>query len=551
MSGKRKGADAEEGLLARGFAAVVVALRFLIPVAWVAAVVAATISLPQLGSEGGAPIGDIVPEHSDAEQATQTASERFGFPLATDTAVVQRNEAGLSPATQRRSFRAALATTRGGGPAPASCAARSRSPTRPPPRSKPVGTATTMLTYLAFEQGLGGATRVDLAEQYADGELGGESGDVVGVTGAVPARQAQFEAIDDSLPLIEGASIVAVLLIVAIAFRSIGAPLVTLFTGAVAYLLMIRLVPWAGARLGIAIPAEVEPVLIVLLLGLVTDYSVFYLSAMRRRLLGGDERLPAARAAVSETAPLVFAAGLIVAAGTAALLVGELDFFRAFGPGLALTTLISLLVAGTLVPALMGIFGGRLFGRRLRADLAEAPAEPPPDDPEAFEDVRRDLKLDQAGENGDRGGPVTRGRRALARPLLAIRRAPKLGRADQTSPWRVLVARIASTRPVAVAIGLVAIAALARGRQRPAHDRARDHLHQRPAERQRGQAGGRCRLRGLRARHPRADRGRSRTARASPTAGRSWPVWSRWSTSKRELRRSSARASSRRSRRRP
>ena len=108
----------------------------------------------------------------------------------------------------------------------------------------------------------------------------------------------------------------------------------------------------------------------------------------------------------------------------------------------------------------MGIFGGRLFGRRLRADLAEAPAEPPPDDPEAFEDVRRDLKLDQAGENGDRGGPVTRGRRALARPLLAIRRAPKLGRANQTSPWRVLVARIASTRPVAVAIGLVAIAAL-------------------------------------------------------------------------------------------
>ena len=192
-----------------------------------------------------------------------------------------------------------------------------------------------MLTYLAFEQGLGGATRVDLAEQYADGELGGESGDVVGVTGAVPARQAQFEAIDDSLPLIEGASIVAVLLIVAIAFRSIGAPLVTLFCGAVAYLLMIRLVPWAGAQLGIAIPAEVEPVLIVLLLGLVTDYSVFYLSAMRRRLLGGDDRLPAARAAVSETAPLVFAAGLIVAAGTAALLVGELDFFRAFGPGLA------------------------------------------------------------------------------------------------------------------------------------------------------------------------------------------------------------------------
>ncbi len=460
MPGKRKQVDAEGGRSARVFAAVVVALRFLIPLGWVAAAVAVTVSLPQLGAEGGAPIGDIVPEHSEAEQATQAATELFGFPLASDTAVVQHNDAGLSVATQRRSFRAALATTRGGGAAPGELLGAIPITDAPASALEAGGTATTMLTYLAFQQGLGGATRVDLAEQYADEELGGESGDVVGVTGAVPAREDQFKAIDDSLPLIEGASVLAVLLIVGIAFRAIGAPLITLLSGAVAYLLMIRLVPWAGDRLGIAIPAEVEPVLIVLLLGLVTDYSVFYLSAMRRRLLQGDDRLPAARAAVTETAPLVFAAGLIVAAGTAALLVGKLDFFRAFGPGLAATTLISLLVAGTLVPALMSIFGSRLFGRRLRAELAEGPAEAPVEDPEAFEGVRRDLKLERPAEDGDQGGPISRGRRVLARPLLALRRAPKLGRAEQTSPWRTFVARIASTRPVAIAIGLVTIAAL-------------------------------------------------------------------------------------------
>ena len=268
--------------------------------------------------------------------------------------------------------------------------------------------ATTALTYLAFEQGLGGATRTDLAKQYANAALGGESGGVVGVTGAVPARQAQFEAIDDSLPLIEAASVVAVLLIVAIAFRCIGAPLVTLFTGAVAYLLMVRIVPWAGDKLGIAIPAEVEPVLIVLLLGLVTDYSVFYLSSMRRRLERGDTRLAAARGSVTETAPLVFAAGLIVTAGTAALLVGELDFFRAFGPGLALTTLISLLVAGTLVPALIAIFGGLLFGRRLRARIAsETLADAPGADQGAVQDVRSDLKLDEAVRDRGRPGPIS------------------------------------------------------------------------------------------------------------------------------------------------
>jgi RND superfamily putative drug exporter len=460
MPAKRRQADAEAGRWARAFAAVLVALRFLIPVAWVAGVVAATISLPQLGAEGGAPIGDIVPEHSEAQEAAQAATDRFGFPLAADTAVVQRSEAGLSLATQRRSFRAALATADGRGPGPGELRAAIPITDAPASALEAGGPATTMLTYLAFEHGVDGAARTGLAEQYGDRELGGESGDVIGVTGAVPARQAQFEAIDDSLPLIEGASIAAVLVIVAIAFRAIGAPLVTLFSGAVAYLLMIRLVPWAGDRLGIAIPAEVEPVLVVLLLGLVTDYSVFYLSAMRRRLLRGDDRLAAGRAAVAETAPLVFAAGLIIVAVTAALLAGELDFFRAFGPGLAFTALISLLVAGTLIPALMSIFGRRLFGRRLRAELAGTPAAAPAHDPMAFEEVRRDLRLERPAENGDRGGPISRGRRALARPLLSLRRARELGRANQTSPWRAFVARIASTRPVALAIGLVTIAAL-------------------------------------------------------------------------------------------
>ena len=45
-------------------------------------------------------------------------------------------------------------------------------------------------------------------------------------------------------------------------------------------------------------------------------------------------------AAAHEAVTALTAAGLIVAAGTAALVVGHLQFFRAFGPGLAATTLI-------------------------------------------------------------------------------------------------------------------------------------------------------------------------------------------------------------------
>ena len=82
------------------------------------------------------------------------------------------------------------------------------------------------------------------------------------------------------------------------------------------------------------------------------------------------------RAATAGTARVVLTAGLIVAAGTAALVVGELDFFRAFGPGLAITALIAVAVCLTFIPACLALFGGRLAPREARAG-AGAPRPPP------------------------------------------------------------------------------------------------------------------------------------------------------------------------------
>ena len=62
-------------------------------------------------------------------------------------------------------------------------------------------------------------------------------------------------------------------------------------------------------------------------------------------------------------APIVATAGLIVVAGSAALLVGELEFFRAFGPALALTAGIALAVSLTFVPAASRSSGGRCSGQ--------------------------------------------------------------------------------------------------------------------------------------------------------------------------------------------
>jgi RND superfamily putative drug exporter len=451
MAAGRTRRDRDGGILARAFAAVVIRLRWLIPLAWVGAAVVATISLPQLGAGGGAPLDDLIPDHSEAAAAAAAATQKFGAPLDADTAVVQANADGLTPAQLQRQLRAASTVLAGRGRAQKGLLAAIPVSNRPGAALGMGDAATTAVTYLIFDPELTTVQRTEIARSYAENQLGGAAGGVIGVTGVAPAEIAETSAIEHALPWIEAGSVVVVLLIVGLAFGSIGAPLITLGAGAITYLLMVRLVPWAGDQLSIAIPAQVQPVLVALLLGLVTDYSIFFLAGMRRRLRRGDERLPAARASIIETAPLVFAAALIVAAGTAALLVAKLDFFRAFGPGLALTTICSVAVAATLVPALMAIFGDRLFRTRRAADDAPARARTGRD---AVEEVRDDLRLDGGSSLG------ARTRHRFARPLLALRRAPELGQQAQTGRWRALIARISSARPVALVIAALTVAAL-------------------------------------------------------------------------------------------
>jgi putative drug exporter of the RND superfamily len=433
MSARARG----RGPLARGYAAVVVALRHIIPLAWIAAIVAATIALPSLGDAPAAPIDDLAAQGGSAAGAQALATRTFGFPLGTDTAVVQRNPRGLSRDAQRRQVAAAQAVRDRRDPALAPIRAAiplSNSVVRTPSGER----GTTAITYLLFADDASVDDRTAAADHYADRTLGGARASVVGVTGAAPAREAQFHEIERALPLIEAASVVLIALILALAFRSLGAPLVALAAAGTAYAVAMRVLPWLAERASVTVPKEIEPVVVVLLLGLVTDYSIFYLSATRRQLRAGEERLPAARAAVAEVTPIVLTAGLIVAAGTAALAVGHLRFFRAFGPGLAATTLITLAVAATLVPALVALFGDRLFARRLRDEARE----------------------EDAGEVAPRrwaeeGVPLR-----LSRPLTAVRRTGRLAREHRTARWRVMVARVAASRPVALPIALLAVGAL-------------------------------------------------------------------------------------------
>jgi RND superfamily putative drug exporter len=354
---------------------VVVAARWLVLFGWVAVATAAYLHLPPptvASADGG--LTQFLPENSPALAVERDSAAHFPFPLLSHTMVVQRNADGLPRNTQAKVVSAA-ADVNDGPPGDlegitGAVPILNTAGLLPFSRER----STTAVTYLAFDPKTSPAEQEQLAHRYADHYFAAlpNGGDVVGATGVTVNRLAQGRLIDERLTWVELAAILAVVLVVGWEFRSVLAPVVTVLVAAVSYVVATRVVVWGGQQLDIEVPSELEPLIVVLLLGVVTDYSVFFLNGTRSRLRAGDEPKAAVRHAVVTNVVWVVGAGTAVAAGAAVLIVAQLGIFHGLGPGLAVTVLVALAVSITLVPALLAILGRAVFWPRVpRPEHAE------------------------------------------------------------------------------------------------------------------------------------------------------------------------------------
>ena len=205
------------------------------------------------------------------------------------------------------------------------------------------------------------SARTRTAERLVAHQIGHRPGEFEGVTGESPARVARTELITGHLKWVELATILLVIVAIALHFRAPGAAVVAIAAVAVAYLSADRLVLQLGKLMGIAVPAEVQPVLVVLVFGVVTDYSVFFLSRFRALLASGRDSEASGDPSRARDRPDRRRRGHDGGGGNGGLLAARLDFLRAFGPGLALAVVIAMLVAVTLIPAMLAIGGSRVF----------------------------------------------------------------------------------------------------------------------------------------------------------------------------------------------
>ncbi|HKT53863.1 MAG TPA: MMPL family transporter [Caulobacteraceae bacterium] len=363
---------------AHTYARVVVALQLLIIAAWVAASIAAHIFVLPL--QTGSSLNGLLSGASGAVRTEKSSIAHFDSPLLAQTLVVQHREGGLAPTAEADAFQAALDFN--------------TSPPRPlegiaaaVPITNVQGvvpgstqTATTILTYLLFPPTVSPADQLVLANRYAQHYLGDPHDGFVGVTGALVDEETQGSIIKGALIRIEIACIVLIIVIVGLAFRSVAAPIITLLTAGIAFIVSRAVLELCVQYLGIRVPAELGPILVALLLGIATDYTVFFLAGYRDDLRDDEHRPVVSIAAV---APLVAVAGITVAAGVGSAAIARLVLFRDLAPALAITVIVTMLVAVTFVPAVLALV-------KRRAYWPSQPA-PPIYNPDPFS-VHQDLR---------------------------------------------------------------------------------------------------------------------------------------------------------------
>jgi putative drug exporter of the RND superfamily len=111
----------------------------------------------------------------------------------------------------------------------------------------------------------------------------------------------------------------------------------------------------------ITVNTEGTFLLLVLIFGAGTDYSLLLVHRYREELRGGKEPALALPTALRESAPAIAASGGTVIAAMLVLLVADLESTHWLGPILAIGIAVMLAAAFTLLPALLALLGERAF----------------------------------------------------------------------------------------------------------------------------------------------------------------------------------------------
>jgi RND superfamily putative drug exporter len=157
------------------------------------------------------------------------------------------------------------------------------------------------------------------------------------------------------------ATLSLVLILLLVVYRAPLLALAPLLTVGAAYMVAIGISYLLIESGAITVNTEGTFLLLVLVFGAGTDYSLLLVHRYREEMQAGKPAHLALPAALSESTPAIAASGGTVIAAMLVLLVADLESTHWLGPILAIGIAVMLAAAFTLLPALLSLLGERAF----------------------------------------------------------------------------------------------------------------------------------------------------------------------------------------------
>ena len=179
-------------------------------------------------------------------------------------------------------------------------------------------------------------------------------------TGGAPLSSAINYLATSSLSLLLVLTIVVLLVIMLLYFRAPAAPLLAFGMIGIALVASFALIYVAG-RLITPFNSQIESIILVFLMSIGTDYSVFLLARYREELVRGTDPKEAVATTVRWAGQSITTSGLAVMVVAVALTLSGISFLAQLGICLLISVACALAVNLTVLPAVLRLVGPRIF----------------------------------------------------------------------------------------------------------------------------------------------------------------------------------------------
>jgi RND superfamily putative drug exporter len=160
-----------------------------------------------------------------------------------------------------------------------------------------------------------------------------------------------------------GATVLLVLVLLGLIYRAVLVALTPLVVVFFSYTVATAFV-YLYAKSGADVSSNGTTILVVLMFGVGTDYSLLLVSRYREELRHIEDKHEAMGRALRRTGPTILASGLTVALAMLVLVLADTGLTKSLGPVAAIGVACALVAGLTLLPALLTIFGRTGFWPR-------------------------------------------------------------------------------------------------------------------------------------------------------------------------------------------